>query len=159
MDSTHKACRGIPSWSQRLGSRCWTLVPGQLQRQMLFMAWQVEPLSAGAKYILPLGQTHTSYTVCSWEAWLVDLVYVPRGRFPIWIVLASKSICEGGKKSDGLEVIQITSAEVLWSDALLPPLINDSGAISKYNVTCGGNKAAHLPSEHMEKWEIFPFIS
>ena len=68
------------------------MTPGQLQRQMLLTAWQVELLAAWERYSLPLGQTHTSYVACPGGSSGVAGAYTPRGRLAKRTVAASKMI-------------------------------------------------------------------
>ncbi|KAG7273417.1 hypothetical protein CRUP_023642 [Coryphaenoides rupestris] len=72
---------------------------GQLQRQTLLTASHVELLSAGERYSLPLGQTHTSYVACPGPGPAGDApatagagTYTPSGRLAKRTVAASKMI-------------------------------------------------------------------
>ena len=65
----------------------------QLHKQMLLLDWHVDPTPAGDRYSLPLGQTHSSYTVCrEWEELGEEGEKEPVGSFPSRIVSAFKNI-------------------------------------------------------------------
>lgn len=84
-------------WSRRTGTKGYSGVRRnqslQLHKQMLLLDWQVEPSPAGERYSLPLGQTHSSYTVCrEFEELGEDDEKEALGRFPSRIFSAFKNI-------------------------------------------------------------------
>lgn len=89
---------GAELWSRRTGTEGYSGVRRdqslQLHKQMLLLDWHVDPTPAGDRYSLPLGQTHSSYTVClEWEEELGEEgEKEPVGRFPSRIVSAFKNI-------------------------------------------------------------------